>query len=88
MQYGEERKVIAIDDTFLSTVKRTFKTARTETLVFQKYDNPDKINNYLYRAKTVTQGHEFDIYWVPKGGEFDPCPPTLGLNIDRCIKHR
>ena len=44
MQYGEERKVIVIDDTFLSTVKRTFKTDSAETLVFQKYDNEDKIN--------------------------------------------
>ena len=46
VQYGELRKVIVIDDTFLSTVKRTFKTDSAETLVFQKYDNKDKINNY------------------------------------------
>ena len=47
MQYDEERKVIVIDDTFLSTAKRTlFKTDSAETFVFQKYDNEDKINNY------------------------------------------
>ena len=46
VRYGEERKVIVIDDTFLSTVKRIFKTDSAETLVFQKYENEDKINNY------------------------------------------
>ena len=46
VQYGEEQKVIVIDYTFLFTVKRTFETASTEILVFQKYDNEDKINNY------------------------------------------
>ena len=39
MQYAETRKVIVIEDTFLSTVKRTFKTDSAETLVFQECDN-------------------------------------------------
>ena len=40
--YGERRKVIVIDGTFLSTVKRTFKIDSAETLVFQEYDNDVK----------------------------------------------
>ena len=39
VQYGEQRKVIVIDDTFLSTVKTAFKIDIAETLVFQEYDN-------------------------------------------------
>ena len=44
MQYGEQRKVIIIDDTFLSTAKRTFnyKIDSAERLVFQEYDNEVK----------------------------------------------
>ena len=42
VQYDKQQKVIVIDDTFLSTVKRTFKIDTTETLVFQEYDSEVK----------------------------------------------
>ena len=47
VQYGEQRKVIIIDDTFLSTVKRIFKIDSAETLVFQEYDNEVKYQSLL-----------------------------------------
>ena len=39
VQYGEQRKVIIIDDTFQSTVKTAFNIDSAESLVFQEYDN-------------------------------------------------
>ena len=45
MQYGERRKVIVIDNAFLSTGKTAFKIHSAETLVFHDYDN--KWGEYL-----------------------------------------
>ena len=45
VQYGERRKVLVVDGTFPSTVKKEFEIDSAETLVFQEYD--DEWGEYL-----------------------------------------
>ena len=45
VQYGERRKVLVVDGTFPSTVKKEFEIDSAQTLVFQEYD--DEWGEYL-----------------------------------------